>query len=373
MRRIAVTNQKGGVGKTTTVANLGTALANRGKRILLVDLDPQAHLTINFGLDPADQQTSIDQVLTDSVAVADAAVEVRPNLHLVPSHTDLVAAEAELIAVVGREVILRDALAGVADRFDFLLIDCPPSLGVLSLNALAAAEEVLIPLQPHFLGLQGLAKLLETISLVQTRINAHLRVGGVVLCLHEAGTRLANEVIENLQEFLAAARGSDTPWSQARLFETRVRRNIKLAECPSHGLTIFDYAPKSHGAEDYARLAAELLGELATPEPAEVEPATSSPAYPIPPHYPAAGPDGIADDRAAPTKAPEESLPVVAQADDQGSRPDPQPGPEPDRLSDAPDDATRHEWLDAAAVEPLSEPEERQEPEAQPESVTHLT
>lgn len=260
MRRIAVINQKGGVGKTTTVANLGTALAMNGRRVLLADLDPQAHLTLNFGTDPAASEISIYEVLTESGRLRRAMTRVRDNLWLVPSHTDLVAAEPQLINVVGREVILRDAVRGLDDDFDFLLIDGPPSLGVLTLNALAAAEEVIIPLQPHFLALQGLAKLLETVSLVQARINARLRVEGVVLCLHESGTRLAAEVIDDVRRFLEGVRGRDVPWSRARLFETVIRRNIKLAECPGQGQTIFDYAPRSNGARDYAALAAEMLG-----------------------------------------------------------------------------------------------------------------
>lgn len=261
MRRIAVINQKGGVGKTTTVANLGTALAMNGRRVLLADLDPQAHLTLSFGIDSAASEISIYEVLTESGQLRRAMMAVRDNLWLVPSHTDLVAAEPQLINVVGREVILRDAIRGLDDDFDFLLIDGPPSLGVLTLNALAAAEEVIIPLQPHFLALQGLAKLLETVSLVQARINARLRVEGVVLCLHESGTRLAAEVIDDVRHFLEGVSGRDVPWSQARLFETVIRRNIKLAECPGQGQTIFDYAPRSNGARDYAALAAEMLGQ----------------------------------------------------------------------------------------------------------------
>jgi chromosome partitioning protein len=259
MRQIAVINQKGGVGKTTSCANLGAAVAATGQSVLLIDLDPQAHLTMHLGIEPDSEKPSIYNVLTDRTPITEAVAVVRDNLHIVPSHIDLAAAEMELISVVGREVVLRDALAGVSQRYDLIMIDCPPSLGVLTINGLAAMHEVLVPMQPHFLALQGLGKLLETIRLIKDRINPHLRVSGVILCMYEAGTRLAGEVTADLSAFLDASRGSDAPWADARVFQTIVRRNIKLAECPSHGLAIYDYAPESNGAKDYAALAAELL------------------------------------------------------------------------------------------------------------------
>jgi len=263
MRSIAIINQKGGVGKTTSTTNLAAAFAARGKRVLAIDLDPQAHLTINLGLDVTGDNAGIYAVLTDSASIIDAAVQARENLWLVPSHIDLAAAESELVSVVGREVILRDALAAASDGFDLVLIDCPPSLGVLTINALAAVTEVFIPLQPHFLALQGLGKLLDqTIRLVAKRINPQLKVTGIMLTMYEGGTRLAGEVVDDVKGFFAASRNTDCPWSDARVFETVIRRNIKLAESPSHGATIFDYAPKSNGALDYARLAAEILGDF---------------------------------------------------------------------------------------------------------------
>ena len=186
--------------------------------------------------------------------------DVGENLALIESDINLAAAEVELAGVVGREVILRDLLLQDEGAFDFVFMDCGPSLGVLTLNALAAANEVFIPLQPHFLALHGMGKLLETTALVAKRINPALKVTGVVLCLYESSTRLAQEIVNDLQEYLDKSRGTTAPWAKARIFGTRIRRNIKLAECPSFGQSIFQYAPTSRGAEDYASLAAELQG-----------------------------------------------------------------------------------------------------------------
>jgi len=258
MRRIAIINQKGGVGKTTTAVNLGSALARAGRRVLLVDLDPQSHLTLHVGVDPATKPGGIYEALTQSTPLAQLRKQIGENFWLVGSHIDLAAAEVELVSVVGREVILRDLLDADSADYDYIIMDCPPSLGVLTLNALAAAHEVFIPLQPHYLALHGLSKLLETVSLVCKRINPALRVTGIVVCMHEAGTRLAGEVLEDVASFLRESENSGQPWSGARVFKTVIRRNIKLAECPSHGVTIFDYAPASNGAEDYAALATEV-------------------------------------------------------------------------------------------------------------------
>jgi len=264
MRRIAVINQKGGVGKTTTTVNLAAALANSGKRVCVLDLDPQAHASTHLGLEPDGTIPSIYDVLVSNKPLAEVRRPVGENLWVVPSDINLAAAEVELAGIVGREVLLREAMALDPEPFDFVLMDCGPSLGVLTLNALASADEVFIPLQPHFLALHGLSKLLETTALVARRINPKLTVTGVVVCLYDAATKLAQEVVADLTTFLDQSRSANVPWATARVFDTRIRRNIKLAECPSFGKSVFGYAPKSSGAADYTSLANEVLGNSAT-------------------------------------------------------------------------------------------------------------
>src|SRR6516164_2836765 len=198
---------------------------------------------------------SMYDVLIDSRPLADVRREAEERLWIAGSDINLAAAEVELVGVVGREVILRDSLLQDEGAFDFVFMDCAPSLGVLTLNALAAASEVFIPLQPHFLALHGMGKLFETTALVAKRINPGLKVTGIVLSLYEASTRLAQEVVQDLQDYLDRSRGASVPWAEARIFATRIRRNIKLAECPSFGRSIFRYSPTCHGAEDYAALA----------------------------------------------------------------------------------------------------------------------
>lgn len=265
MRSIAIINQKGGVGKTTTAVNLSAALAALGQRVCLIDLDPQAHATLHLGLSLDDNTPSIYDVLTAETSLADIVTPVAERLSVIPSHLNLAAAEMELAAEVGREVILRDRLsqflaAREHDPFDFLLLDCPPSLGVLTLNGLTAVDEVFLPLQPHFLALHGLSKLLRTIDVVAQRLNPTLRLTGVLLCMFESGTRLAAEVSRDVDEFFKQHAQDNRVWGRAQSFRTRIRRNIRLAEAPSFGQSIFQYAPQSHGAEDYRDLAKEILG-----------------------------------------------------------------------------------------------------------------
>jgi chromosome partitioning protein len=273
MRRIAILNQKGGVGKTTTAVNLAAALARLGQKVCVLDLDPQAHATTHLGIEPEPDRPSLYDVLVGRRTLADARREVADNLCVVGSDINLAAAEVELAGVNGRETILRDALAADDEPFDYMLFDCAPSLGVLTLNALAAAGEVFIPLQPHFLALHGLGKLLETTALVARRLNPALKVSGVVLCMYESATRLAAEVVGDLQEYLERSRPHGVPWANARIFANRIRRNIKLAECPSFGRSVFAYAPNCAGAHDYLALANEVLGR-AVPQ---ATPATAAP------------------------------------------------------------------------------------------------
>jgi chromosome partitioning protein len=261
MRRIAIINQKGGVGKTTTAVNLAAALAEAGQRVCVIDLDPQAHATTHLGIEPDGKAPSMYDVLVNSKPIAEVRRKVAENLWIAASDINLAAAEVELAGVVGREVILRDLLLQEEGAFDYVFMDCGPSLGVLTLNSLAAANEVFIPLQPHFLALHGMGKLFETTALVAKRINPALKVTGIVLCLYESSTKLAQEVINDLQDYLDKSRGSTAPWAKARIFKTRIRRNIKLAECPSFGQSIFAYARNCNGADDYKTLAKEVLGE----------------------------------------------------------------------------------------------------------------
>lgn len=266
MRSIAVINQKGGVGKTTSSVNLAAALAESGRRVCLLDLDPQAHASLHLGIAAHGDSPSMYEVLCGDVALEQArqTVENHPNISVVPSNLDLAAAELELAGEVGREMILRDRLAEDHQSFDYLILDCPPSLGVLTLNALVAVQEVFLPLQPHFLALHGLSKLLRTVEVVSRRLNSRLRLTGVMLCMYESNTRLAAEVSTDVDEFFQVSKSSKDFFRQAKFFETRIRRNIRLAEAPSFGQSIFQYAPESNGAADYRALAQEVLAQEAT-------------------------------------------------------------------------------------------------------------
>src|SRR6266849_10234034 len=223
MRRIAIINQKGGVGKTTTAVNLAAALAECGQRVCVIDLDPQAHATTHLGIEPDGKASSMYDVLVNSRPLSEVRRKINDRLWIAASDINLAAAEVELAGVVGREVILRDLLLQDEGAFDYVLMDCAPSLGVLTLNALSAASEVFIPLQPHFLALHGMGKLFETTALVAKRINPGLKVTGIVLCLYETSTKLAVEVINDLQVYRHKSRHTNVPWAKAHIVHTRIR------------------------------------------------------------------------------------------------------------------------------------------------------
>ncbi|HNX26392.1 MAG TPA: AAA family ATPase [Phycisphaerae bacterium] len=273
MKVISIINQKGGVGKTTTVANLAAAMAAAGRKVAVIDLDPQSHLTLHFGFEPADDTATIYDVLCEQATMDEAMVKVRDNLWVVPATTDLAAATAELVSRPNRNMILRNAIDAMKSHVDFMMIDCPPSLGLLTLNALAATDDVIIPLQPQFLALQGLSKLLRTIELVNQRINPKLRVAGVVFCMFEQVTRLARDVVTDVMKFFKSTRTSGKPWADACVYHTAIRRNIKLAECPSFGQSIFEYDAQCNGARDYRALADEFLNRIAAVQPESTVPA----------------------------------------------------------------------------------------------------
>ena len=259
-RIAALLNQKGGVGKTTSTVNIGAAIAELGRRVCLIDLDPQGHLSLYLGIDGSTVGRTVYDVFIDpDVPVEDAIVKARPNLDCLPSTVDLAAVETDLAGHPTRHRILKDRFAPLLDRYDYVLIDCPPSLGLLTLNALAMAREVIVPMQAQFLAMQGLSKLLETVAIVASGVNEDLRVSGVVLCMHETQTAHGKEVVSELDRFFEAAKGSGQPWDGAQVYRPAIRRNVKLAESPSFGQTIFDYAPWCPGALDYRTLAERFV------------------------------------------------------------------------------------------------------------------
>ena len=275
---IACTNQKGGVGKTTTVVNLGTSLARLGDRVLVIDLDPQGNATSGFGIDRDEVTGSIYDALVDGQTLAglDIASPIE-GLRIIPAAIDLAGADVELATIASRERRLAHALPEIRERFDWLLIDCPPSLGLLTINALTAADAVLVPIQCEYYALEGLSQLIATVNLVRENLHPELALAGVVLTMYDARTNLSADVAAEVRKHLGDA-----------VFDTVVPRSVRLSEAPSHGLPIALYAPTSKGADAYEQLAAELRGRRASigsDAPRAAVPGAASHAAPAPPEF----------------------------------------------------------------------------------------
>ncbi|KIL42881.1 sporulation initiation inhibitor Soj [Jeotgalibacillus alimentarius] len=248
-RMIAIANQKGGVGKTTTSVNVSACLAYLGKKVLLVDMDPQGNATSGVGINKGDVDESIYDVLIEDVPAKDVirgtSVE---NLYAIPATISLAGAEIEIVSMVSREIRLKKALEEVQSKFDFIIIDCPPSLGMLTINALTASDACIIPVQCEYYALEGLSQLLSTVRLVQKHLNHHLLIDGVLLTMLDARTNLGIQVIAEVKKYF-----------QDKVYHTIIPRNVRLSEAPSHGLPVILYDPKSKGAEVYLELAKEVI------------------------------------------------------------------------------------------------------------------
>ncbi|MCM1309066.1 MAG: AAA family ATPase [Butyrivibrio sp.] len=248
-RIIAVANQKGGVGKTTTAINLSACLAEKGQRILVVDIDPQGNTTSGFGIDKDALENTIYELILGECEIDTCIIKaVVDNLDILPSNVNLAGAEIDLIGVDNREYILKDKLGTIAENYDYVIIDCPPSLTMLTVNAMTTADTVLVPIQCEFYALEGLSQLLHTIDLVHERLNPNLEMEGVVFTMYDSRTNLSLQVVENVKDNLNQA-----------IYKTIIPRNVRLAEAPSHGMPINLYDSKSAGAESYRLLADEVM------------------------------------------------------------------------------------------------------------------
>ena len=245
---VSVANQKGGVGKTTTTVNLSTILAKRGKKVLLIDTDPQGNATSGLGIEKESDLSTYDLLITD-VAAEDIIQETGiKNLYISPSNMNLAGAEVQLVSMMSREQIMKEKLEVIKDKFDFILIDCPPSLGLITLNAFTASDSVLIPVQCEYYALEGLGQLLNTVELVRKHLNKNLYVEGAILTMYDIRTNLANQVVREVKRFF-----------QNKVYKTVIPRNVKVSEAPSYGMPITIYDPKSKGARSYEKFAKEFL------------------------------------------------------------------------------------------------------------------
>lgn len=248
-RIIAIANQKGGVGKTTTAINLSAALAELGQKVLVIDVDPQGNTTSGFGLNKNELEKTIYELMLGEYEIEDCIIkDILDNLSILPSNVELAAAEIELIGIDEKEYILKKEVAKVRDEYDFVIIDCPPSLNMLTVNAMTTADTVLVPIQCEYYALEGLSQLLHTVDLVKERLNPSLEMEGVVFTMYDARTNLSLQVVENVKNNL-----------EQTIYKTIIPRNVRLAEAPSHGLPINIYDPKSAGAESYQLLAEEVI------------------------------------------------------------------------------------------------------------------
>ncbi|AOM81415.1 ParA family protein [Salisediminibacterium beveridgei] len=246
---ISIANQKGGVGKTTTAVNLSSGLAHQGKKVLIIDIDPQGNTTSGIGVEKGDVDHCIYNILVEDMNASDVIIPTSTdNLYIVPSTIQLAGAEIELVPTISREVRLKNAINDIRDQYDYVIIDCPPSLGLLTLNSLTASNSVLIPVQCEYYALEGLSQLLNTVRLVQKHLNHELEIEGVLLTMFDARTNLGIQVIEEVKKYF-----------HEKVFHTIIPRNVRLSEAPSHGESIISYDPRSRGAEVYIDLAKEVI------------------------------------------------------------------------------------------------------------------
>lgn len=250
-RVIAIANQKGGVGKTTTAINLSACLAEKGQKVLAIDMDPQGNMTSGLGLDKESVNKTVYDLIIGNADVDEVLQEnALENLDILPTSIDLSAAEIELIGVEEKEFIVRDAIKDIRDNYDYIIIDCPPSLSMLTINAMTTADTVLVPIQCEYYALEGLSQLIHTVELVKERLNPRLEIEGVVFTMYDARTNLSLQVVENVKDNL-----------QQAIYKTIIPRNIRLAEAPSYGMPISQYDPRSAGSESYMKLADEVMNK----------------------------------------------------------------------------------------------------------------